>query len=72
MCIITVVSQASLGYQRWRRERTEPRRWQLDNAYFHLSQHSKPVDNSTEHHSLDMEGSKEHGNIREDDPDNEE
>lgn len=57
MCVITVVSQASLGCKWWRRERAQPRRWQLDAAYFHLSQHSGPVGNSTEHHSLDMEGS---------------
>lgn len=67
-----VVSQASLGCKRWRRERAEPRRWQLADAYFHLSQHYRPVGNSTEHHSLDMEGLGEHGNKREDDLDNEE
>lgn len=56
MCITTVVSQTSLGYKQRRRERAGPRRWQLDDAYFHLRQHSTPVGNSTEHHSLDMEG----------------
>lgn len=72
MYIITVVSQASLERKRWRRERAGPGTWQLDDAYFHLSQHSRPVGNSTERHSLDMEGSGEHENKREDDPDNEE